>query len=68
MRRVSRSKIEAAARSIRLLVPVDSTCEMRDGALALWTARGRKEMKWPGSFTTNERKLIRAIARTVLSS
>lgn len=64
----TKKRIEAAAKAIRFLVPLDGGCEMRKGNHASWTPKGLAEVRWPKHFGKQERKLIRAIARAVLAA
>ena len=70
MKKASKSQIEAAAKAIMLLVPLGGNMDIvvEDGALKAWTANGRARMEWPKHFCSNERKLIRLIAKKALEA
>ena len=65
--RPTRSEVEAAANAIKFLVPIEGESKMRGGNWANWTDKGLAVTRWPRDFSADERKLIRAIARKVLT-
>lgn len=68
MKRPTRQQIERAANAIKFMVPLYcDKIDIKGDALASWTTKGLTDVKWPKSFGPNERKLIRLIARTILS-
>jgi len=67
MRRATKKRIERVADAIKFLVPLDGGPHTVNGnALSAWTPKGLAEVKWPKSFGKNERKIIRAIAKTAI--
>lgn len=65
----SRKRVDMAAKAIRFLVPINGELpDFRGNALSSWTPKGLKEVKWPKDFGAGERKLIRHIARVVLTT
>ena len=59
-KKISRRRIEAAARAIRFLVPVDGCSS--------WTEYGKAVTKWPRDFSKAERRIIRLVAKAALSA